>query len=139
MKDKRAVIVIDCRPGGTAAGKKATIEGVFPHFVIVSKKGEPLKTLALEEIDAWLEAERAAGRPEPTKVNGFDPRPDYYWTVFENIRLRLEDGSEIWGEECYWAFEEQLGDKTLAELQEAAHSQAQAYRKILEALEGSQP
>ena len=101
----RVLIIEDCRAGGTATGKTGVYEGDFPITVVVC--------LAENEFREWdYEAytsgtlKMADGTPVKDVVKMWErgqPNPEYpYAFPHENPRIRLDDGSMIWGCQCWW-------------------------------------
>jgi hypothetical protein len=98
------LIIEDCRPGAPATGQMGTYEGKFPRTVIVMYRGKNYEflhdrwisgavkfsdgTAAVDGIPEWKE-----GEPQPSED---------CWFVETNPRIRLADGSVIWGDECWW-------------------------------------
>jgi hypothetical protein len=97
---ERVVIVQDCRPGGTATGKPGTYEGDFPRSVIAFV-GE-------ECYEIPHEGHETAVLPDGTKMSDLKHggEGDCY-LIMNNPRIRLDDGSVIWGIECWWKKEKE--------------------------------
>lgn len=108
----RVLITQDCRDGHTATGKYGIYEGNFSYSVELGQQfTEDSKTKWVGECgyeeyksgfallkdgtpvkDVYLEWELLKEQPRP-----------YFAIVMTNPRIRLEDGSVIWGAECWWS------------------------------------
>jgi len=108
----RVLISEDCRDGGTATGKTGVYEGDFPLTVSFGWQDSD------EDNASWKPGEYAYddyksgfiklqdGRP----ANEFyiewvqgQPKPRPFFAMpFTNPRIRLDDGSVIWGCQCWW-------------------------------------
>lgn len=109
----------DRRPGRAAIGQTAVYEGELPHTVYLITPHGP----ELWGIDDFVAGKAIArndkgGSPavvaSPQLVDDVseaitgnfifkdDQKPNYYWVIYSNPRLRLQDGSTIWGRECWW-------------------------------------
>jgi hypothetical protein len=109
---KRVRIIEDCRDGAPASGKFGVCEGDFKRsvaFGIVRADGSDPVFSDVEapyELYASGDLKIADGSPArdryPEWVPGQEkPRP-YFAMPMTNPRIRLEDGSVIWGDECWW-------------------------------------
>lgn len=116
----RVVILEDCRDGAPAEGQQGTYEGDFPvSALVMDTDGEidevdllywriELEKIAAETGHDWKEGELYGGRR---------------WMYGSpNPRIRLDDGSMIWGYQCWWAPVEGLPDDATEQLE--AHKAA---------------
>ena len=119
----RVLIIEDCRDGSPATGLVGVYEGDFPRGVVVFVSDGAEKFYYDEFISGRT---RAGGGPfnrEPLvniipfwSPDGSRPHPcgeglyvtvscspsPPYWFPTDNPRIRLPDGSIIWGDECWW-------------------------------------
>jgi hypothetical protein len=151
----KVLIIEDCRPDGKAAGQIGTYEGDQPYSVNVSiysvdrefdyksfmkwndEQDNPLPALgdvnfdddpcpqpegndlhaAFEHFEKWTEwAERNKYRMA-------------YYVVRENPQIHLDDGSVIWGIECWWTPVD--GAPPLEEAQRQTEETKSLFRKLL--------
>jgi len=100
----KVVIVTDCRDGSPATGKTGVYEGDFPRTVLVKYNGEHKETM----YDWFMSDNGKPWRESLTHVADMDPTTidlesqDNWWSEWKNPRIRLDDGSVIWGDECWW-------------------------------------
>lgn len=102
MKANQKVRIIeDCREGSPATGKFGVYEGDFPFSVMVMRYNDFTKEKRVTEhaYDWWMESGWTEYYPEYKEQ---EPKPESYWFAVTNPRIRLEDGSVIWGYECWW-------------------------------------
>lgn len=119
----RVLIIEDCRDGSPATGQVGVYEGEQLRKAIVrlvdsgkeylywpfvngeiefsggTLKGKPLVSV----IPFWAPRDymnHPVGEGFPI-VRGSDP-PSPFWFFSLNPRIRLADGSVIWGDECWW-------------------------------------
>lgn len=121
----KVYITKDIRDGSPATGKVGTYEGDFPLTVMFGYAETPAakSTFATGEYDyasyknctavieaVSLENGTTIELKEPKPLNEVflewekgKPRPDGFFAMpLYNPRIRLEDGSVIWGAECWW-------------------------------------
>lgn len=124
---KRVRITKDCREGEPATGKYGIYEGDFPFTAMFMVGGE----LREADLDAFQKApffhlfnHWEHGQPRP---------PDPWWIELTNPRIRLEDGSTIWGAECWWSL---IGDDDppMEVLEQGLKDTVDAISAILDAL-----
>lgn len=142
----RVLISRDCREGEPATGKYGTMEGDFPLTVSFGyqptendetkwadgewdygkyKSGElKLKTDGRHAKDVFIEWEQ--GQPQP--------RP-YFAMVHTNPRIRLDDGSVIWGAECWWGPAKEGDGLTLEEAQKRTDETIEVLQALAKAIE----
>ena len=125
----RVLIIEDCREGGRVTGQIGVYEGDFPYSVIVANGGVHSEH-EYEQFMQWNQQERPIPSIEGVDFKD-DPRPQrpaedadeattkewmvtwdawwernrvrmVYYGVNNNPRILLEDGSVIWGAECWW-------------------------------------
>ena len=107
----KVLIVEDVRDGAPATGKTGIYEGDFPLTACLGYQiNEDVET---EWRGEWDYQEYISGKlklidgtPANTKFIEWNPplpqpRP-FFAMVMENPRIRLKDGSVIWGVECWW-------------------------------------
>jgi hypothetical protein len=135
----KVLIIEDCREGGQAAGQIGIYEGDFPHTVVLSIGGE----------DGFLNGEWLFEDYESGKLvaNGGTPIKDIYplWEkgtpkptgrfamAMDNPRIRLNDGSVIWGCQCWWG-DAATAPATLEEAQADLEKTKAFYRGIARAI-----
>ena len=111
---KRVRITQDCRDGSPASGAYGIYEGDFPLTAIVSVNGD-YQEFDHDAFVAW-NSKRENPIPEMTREN---PKPGpAFWFANNNPRIRLEDGSTIWGCQCWWTLIDQ-DDPAIVDLQKA--------------------
>jgi hypothetical protein len=106
MKPNTQVLITeDCRDGGTATGQIGTYEGDFP-LTIALNSGQGW--IAEVDYEAYMRGNLrgVAGDPAgdiwPLWQKG-TPQPEGPFAMpIDNPRIRLADGSVIWGCECWW-------------------------------------
>lgn len=92
----KVLVVEDIREGSPATGKTGIYEGDFPLTAIVKYNGET------REVDYEPFVKAVWSKMIPFWERG-KPKPEgNYWFEIDNPRIRLEDGSTIWGAECWW-------------------------------------
>ena len=100
----KVIILEDCREGAPAKNQIGTYEGDFPRTVLVKYKGEHKETM----YDWFMSSEGDTWRSILTHVADMNPETidlehqDNWWGEWNNPRIRLDDGSVIWGDECWW-------------------------------------
>jgi len=152
----KVYITKDIRDGGTASGKVGTYEGMFPLTVVFGygetpdeqstfAEGEYLyedyknSTVVIEAVT--FPNGKSIELQEPMPINKVfvewergKPRPAPFFAMpFDNPRIRLEDGSVIWGVECWW--EEWHEDLTPEDSQKHLDEHIDLLRKIVDAAE----
>jgi hypothetical protein len=111
---KRVRITQDCRDGSPANGMYGIYEGDFPVGAVVNDRGK-YHTYDYDAFVKWNEAQPNP-IPELEKLIAQEPKyegsmqdwkppvRDYpVWFAETNPRMKLDDGSTIWGYECWWA------------------------------------
>lgn len=119
----KVLIIEDCREGSPATGQVGVYAGEFPRGAIVFLEGGARELYYDEFISGDLRFIRGEwegkslvdmipfwspeNREPHPKGEGHlvtaspDPSPPY-WFPSTNPRIRLPDGSVIWGDECWW-------------------------------------
>jgi hypothetical protein len=98
------LVIEDCRPGAPATGQTGTYEGEFPRSVMVVYRGKNHEF----DYDRWISGAvkfsdgTAAIDGIPEWKDGESRPAEDCWFVELNPRIRLADGSAIWGDECWW-------------------------------------
>lgn len=105
------LIVEDVRDGSPATGKTGIYEGDFPLMVCLGYQiNEEVETEWRGEWDyqeyisgnlKLIDGTAAIEKFPEWKQGQSQPRP-FFAMVMKNPRIRLEDGSIIWGAECWW-------------------------------------
>ena len=125
----RVLIVQDCRDGSPATGQTGIYEGDFPRGALVKIDGE----LCEYDYAKWVEWLETAPKPKPPLWDQGEPEPEGdSWFPTDNPRIRLEDGSVIWGDECWWRPAEDA--PPLAEAQEDLEKHKTVLRYAFRAL-----
>lgn len=101
----KVVISKDCRTPETATGQHGVLEGDFPY------------TIAVNNGQSWLPGEWSYDRYISGELKLTDGTPlkdiappwtggkkpaGWYVMPMDNPRIRIGDGSVIWGAECWW-------------------------------------
>jgi len=105
------IIIEDCRNVADVSGQKGIYEGDFPRGAVVFNESDAREVYydafvsgeLVKLIPYWCPRRDMAhplGDGYPV-VYGTDPEPPY-WFETRNPRIRLTDGSIIWGDECWW-------------------------------------
>ena len=118
----KVLIIEDCREGSPATGQVGVYEGDFPRGVLVMfadrsrefdytsfvegavrySGDHPLVDRPLvSHIPFWT----VEGRYEHPLGDEYPVMPDKtkpFWFPTDNPRIKLPDGSVIWGDECWW-------------------------------------
>jgi len=92
-------IIEDCRKvDNPATGNLGIYEGDFPRTVFV-------KNTDGSAAEFWYEGwDKVNAEWKIPELKRGEPRPEgRYWFINTNPRIRLEDGSYIWGDECWWS------------------------------------
>jgi len=108
----RVLITEDCRKGGNAAGQTGVYEGDFPLTVVFGYQGqeddEPNWKPGEYSYEAYRDGSLKMVNGEPASLYYLEwergkpcPRP-LFAMPYDNPRIRLEDGSIVWGCECWW-------------------------------------
>lgn len=138
----RVFITEDCRDGGEATGQFGIYEGDFPFSVILGTcppgqedvqwgrrysydryvSGSLLLSDGTPVKDVYIEWERGKEQPAPKLAMPID-----------NPRIRLADGSVIWGCECWWC--EAKEDIDPAAATEALEDQKEWLGRVFNALQ----
>lgn len=129
-------IDMDCRKPATATGKYGVLEGEFPRTVVVVHKAQVRDTqdhmqeFAYDEFMAWnLKQEEPVPEINHETLMQSDKSQQVYFYVHTNPRIRLDDGSVIWGDECWWQFGDSLTNANFAAMAAAAGLVDVWYRK----------
>ena len=133
-------ITMDCREGGPATGQIGTYEGDFPltvAFGVEKANGEFLFIDGEYSYQAYkdglitVEDGRAAKDVYPEWKKG-QPRPAPLFAMVEdNPRIRLSDGSVIWGCECWWG---EVEGGTFDKAVEATHETIKGINAVMKAI-----
>lgn len=102
----KVLIAEDVRDGNPATGKLGVYEGNFPRSVALTKDGG--KTWFSQEYDYELFVNTGGTETFPLWASGETPAGGVFAMVMTNPRIRLEDGSVIWGDECWWGEAENI-------------------------------
>lgn len=130
MNEAVVRIIEDCRnTDKPATGQLGMYEGDFNRTVIVKRLNGITNDYELKEFmyDWWMESGWTEYYPEYT---GQQPEPAEYWMPITNPRIRLADGSHIWGDECWWS---PKIDASMAELQKEVDLFREVYAAMIEA------
>jgi len=120
----KVLIIEDCRDGAPAAGLVGVYEGDFPRSVLC-KIGDDLHEYDYVAWVQWLEnLPDDAQHPPEWREGEPEPEGDCYF-VLNNPRIRLLDGSVIWGDECWW------GDAETAPPLEKAQAYLENHKIVL--------
>jgi hypothetical protein len=114
MSEKVVRIIEDCRKvESPATGQLGMYEGDFPRTVIVQRINPYTDEKTLHEYmyDWWMTSGWTDYIPE---YKGHEQDNEPHWMKMANPRIRLADGSYIWGAECWWS---DKVDTSLDELQ----------------------
>lgn len=143
----KVLIIEDCREGSPATGQVGVYEGKFPRAAIVRglgfwreysydvfiegkvrfTAGEFTLDPLVKHIPFWSLGNREPhpkGEGFPVLATAHDPKPPY-WFSTDNPRIRLPDGSTIWGDECWW------GDAKTAPPLEEAQADLKDHKTVL--------
>lgn len=135
----RVLISQDCREGGKATGQTGIYEGDFPLSVVLTNDGGKTWSGGEYDYDRFIAATHN-GRPAteawPLWDDGEQPG-DRFAMVMKNPRIRLDDGSIIWGCECWWGKADE--GVTLEDAQEQTEEMKQLLRDVYEALAEDAP
>jgi hypothetical protein len=110
MSEKVVRIIEDCRKTDTpATGQLGMYEGDFPRSVAVKTRSGGFAEYCHQD---W---ETIPADQKPPELKRGEPKPEPpFFLVMDNPRIRLADGSYIWGDECWWS---DRIDTSLEELQ----------------------
>jgi len=108
----RVLISEDCRDGSPATGKYGTLEGDFPFTVSLGYQANENHEIQWANGEFSYEDYKSgklknnSGVPANSVFKEWEqgqpqPRP-LFAMVMTNPRIRLDDGSVIWGAECWW-------------------------------------
>lgn len=146
----KILIIEDCREGSPATGQVGIYEGEFPreatirglgfwreysYDVFIEGKvrftaGEFTLAPLVNHIPFWSPGNREPhpkGEGHPITAS-LEPSPPY-WFPTNNPRIKLSDGSVIWGDECWW------GDaKTAPPTLEEAQTDLEDHKTVLRGL-----
>lgn len=119
----KVLIIEDCREGSPATGQVGVYEGEFPRGAIVFVPDGSKEFCYDEFVSGKTRAAGGAfdghslaklipfwspGGDEPHPCGDDFPMKDGasleppYWFSSTNPRIKLPDGSTIWGDECWW-------------------------------------
>lgn len=125
----RVLIIQDCRPGAKATGALGIYEGNFPLSVALGYQPEgSADTEWLDHEGDYEEYKSGAlllddGRKANEVFLEWEPGKDhatpYFAMPVTNPRIRLDDGTVIWGAECWW---QPANESTLEEAQKELQS-----------------
>jgi hypothetical protein len=118
---EKVLILEDCRQDvASATGQEATYEGEFPAFVAVYfGNGVSAGRLDYAAFVGGTLIDEGSGRPVRDLVPlvasvqdaSSDLKPyDLFGVIEHSSRLRLDDGSWLWGDECWWLPAEDAAD-----------------------------
>ena len=144
MVGKRVRISQDCRDGSPATGAYGIYEGDFPISAIINDRGN------YREVDynQFIQWNQKREHPLPNLVDLVAQEPKYegpiqdwkpverdypFWFPETNPRIKLDDGSTIWGCECWWGVIDDE-DPPLEDLQKAQEKTIETLRAIAEAI-----
>lgn len=138
----RVLISEDCREGGKATGMYGTYEGDFPLTVVFgyqpnkeSKTDWKLGEYSYEDYKSgFIKMQDGTPANEFYKewVRGQEcPRP-FFAMPMDNPRIRLDDGSIIWGCQCWWG--EVIDGLTLQEAQKCTEEVKEGIRSLVSAI-----
>lgn len=148
----RVLITEDCRDGGGATGKVGIYEGDFAHTIMLGRIDEENERIDWHG-EYWYEdyasgklkvrtgtpipardvyTERGVGSGSLCDV-GDGPYGALIAVPILNPRICLDDGSVIWGAQCWWC--EYQDDLTMDE----AQAQKEAAKDVLRALFAAAP
>lgn len=111
----KVFITEDCRPGSPATGQVAIYDGDHPRTIILGQvltdKGR-IDWIGEYNYDSYASGRLTIGGTIPARAVYLEQAPvgDLPQLVdgaciavpFLNPRMRLDDGSVIWGDECWW-------------------------------------
>lgn len=116
----KVFIIEDCRAGAPATGQVGIYEGDYPRTAIVCAGGRSadfdydqfvsgrVKLVDGRQMRQVVRYWSARGEPSPVPdgqvVTGEAEKLLMYWFWTDNPRIRLQDGSVIWGDECRWVW-----------------------------------
>jgi hypothetical protein len=125
-------IIQDCRDGCNATGKIGVYEGDFPLTVALNVGGEFLSGewdyAAYESGALKTKAGRTVKDLFPLWTGG--KQPEAFAMPMTNPRIKLDDGSVIWGAECWWEPMDGLKPHTLEEAQSNLEDHKAALRDL---------
>ena len=119
----KVLIIEDCREGGQATGLVGVYEGEFPRSVIVVLVEKMIEydydgfingdvrfktdggVLGGKPAVHYIPYYTVDGRHKHPLGGEYPAKPDDatpFWFETNNPRIRLPDGSAIWGDECMW-------------------------------------
>jgi len=105
---------LDCRKLGTATGQYGVLEGEFPRTVVeVYRASIPETSDLFREYPYEFYMKRNAEETNPTPEFAGGDEQKVFFYVRANPRIRLTDGSVVWGDECWWQLVENLEDKNV--------------------------
>lgn len=118
----KVLIIEDCRDGGPATGQVGVYEGDFSRGAVVRFEDRSIEycfdefvkgsirytgglfigRLVVDHVPYWS----PSGQPHPVSdshpiTHAKEPAVPF-WFDTTNPRIRLPDGSVIWGDECWW-------------------------------------
>ena len=139
----KVLISQDCRPGGPATGKIGTYEGDFPLTVVFGYQPTPKHETDWKDGEYPYEDYRSGfikmqnGQPANQIYLEWEPGKEcplpFFAMPMTNPRIRLEDGSVIWGCECWWG--PVVDGLTLEKAQEQTENTKIALAALIEALQ----
>jgi hypothetical protein len=112
-------------------------EGDFPRTVLLKYNGQLNETTYewFMSNDAAVLRERLTHASKivgPGLGNSLDVA-DNWWFEWDNPRIRLDDGSTIWGDECWWALIDK-DDPPLKDLEKAQEETVEAIKALAQIL-----
>lgn len=132
----KVLITQDCRDGERATGKTGIYEGDFPFSVCVKVSEDDFREYLYED---WVsgkitlsDGRRAIDVVPQLNREGMEPP---FWFQSDNPRIRLEDGSVIWGCQCWWCAADEQGNlPTIGEGQQSQENTIAALRGLLDCI-----
>ena len=127
----KVFILEDYRAGAMATGQVGAYEGDFPRTAIVCAGGrsadfdyDQFVSGRVKMVDGrqmcqvvpyWSARGEASPVPGGRVVTGEAEKLLMYWFWTDNPRIRLQDGSVIWGDECRWERAGEPGFRSVTE------------------------
>ncbi len=122
----RVIILQDCREGASATKMQGVYEGDFPITAVVLYPDGNIGEYDWVAFEEW----RAANCPDWQERT-----PDALgrkWMAETNPRIKLDDGSTIWGCQCWWGLVE--GMPEWEEAQASLEEQKSFMRAVAQAM-----
>ncbi len=137
----RVLILQDVRDGAPATGQYGTLEGDFPveAYLYLSETENGSVPWDVYQTSFMMDL-NGIERPMKEAIplwEGGQPKPNYPFAIAStNPRIRLADGSPIWGYECWWRPANDDETVTVAQLEDETNQLEQHKNRLCAAIQG---